>query len=643
MAIGLKQAGMGVTAPLNSGRAVITSTEDILPLDAFEFTPPNRLNNEKADIKLSLKEGWKFDADSIILKSNRQSLNDVLDTNALVIEENTNTITSLDGNISIVSKTVYDNGVETEASLTLVSNRVTVTEDDLISIGAEAAIAAGITLKGTDDKVEAIGDQLSAIADDGTISIAENPIVKAEWDSIVAEYPILISVAELYSLDIAPNDTEYNAYVVAYANLDNYLNVTLDLFAEPIADVSVTPATWDGFWDAYYNTRLNLNLAISEATFSLANTAQVAADAAQAELDDIALDSEVTPNEKLTVRREWEAIVAEKPDLVAKAVAFAPDADTEKIAYIAAYDALNTYITPLIANVTIKSTIVRATWDGHFTLYYDTRSELYTQLSNVARIEAEAANAELVLVATALEDPDNPGNFINVSAGFDLRAEIFAGPGQTNPINGAYIIGGVNSGDKSELTFKADVIELGTNPTDPNLGAALSIVDGDVYISGTLSGVDGIFSGTLSAVTGDLENITISNNITIGSVASLNIAVTNVGDRATHFFFSADASYRRIYYFVCPLTGTVKVYQNPGLGDLVVSRRLKTVNTGWVTYTTYTASGVGVFHDLIVSDEYNYKFSGSQTTSPTTIFVYGTTSDFGRLLTQMGFSIESTQ
>lgn len=62
---GLKQAGMGGTAPLNSGKSIIQATEDVLPLDIFKFTDPNEPRGSEEDIKLQMEEGWKFQVEDI--------------------------------------------------------------------------------------------------------------------------------------------------------------------------------------------------------------------------------------------------------------------------------------------------------------------------------------------------------------------------------------------------------------------------------------------------------------------------------------------------------------------------------------------------------------------------------------------------
>lgn len=125
-----------------------------------------------------------------------------------------------------------------------------------------------------------------------------------------------------------------------------------------------------------------------------ANTAKDAADAAKAEADsansllsDIANDNKLTAQEKQQTKKEWDIIVSEKPLNDASADKFG----VSKTEYTDAYNALSTYITPLLQSLTTTSDIVGSTFRTTFKNYYDSRTELLNNISAKAKDLADAA------------------------------------------------------------------------------------------------------------------------------------------------------------------------------------------------------------------------------------------------------------
>lgn len=131
------------------------------------------------------------------------------------------------------------------------------------------------------------------------------------------------------------------------------------------------------------------NLAIDNA--AAANTkaiaAQTSANTANALLADIANDNLLVPSEKQDVLKEWRIIQSEKPVVVAQAGTYGLSTSL----YDGAYNALNTYITPLLANMTTNSVIVATTFRDHFKIYYDNKVALLKAVSDAAKTIADAA------------------------------------------------------------------------------------------------------------------------------------------------------------------------------------------------------------------------------------------------------------
>lgn len=110
---------------------------------------------------------------------------------------------------------------------------------------------------------------------------------------------------------------------------------------------------------------------------------------AQQLLDQIGSDSSLTPVEKKTTQKEWTDIQGELPINDALAVSFG--ITTEKTNYDNAYNSLNTYITPLLANLTTVSSIVGMTLRNTFFTYYTNRRYLLNAISTKAKSTADTA------------------------------------------------------------------------------------------------------------------------------------------------------------------------------------------------------------------------------------------------------------
>ena len=120
---------------------------------------------------------------------------------------------------------------------------------------------------------------------------------------------------------------------------------------------------------------------------STANAAKTNAQTANSLLTDIASDSKLTATEKQQTKKEWDIIVSEKPLNNASAAKFG----VATTSYDAAYNTLNTYITPLLASLSTTSNIVGATFRSTFKSYYDARTNLLNAISAKAKELADAA------------------------------------------------------------------------------------------------------------------------------------------------------------------------------------------------------------------------------------------------------------
>ena len=130
----------------------------------------------------------------------------------------------------------------------------------------------------------------------------------------------------------------------------------------------------------------NLNQALTDAS-----NAQISANTANTLLSDIANDSKLTSVEKKSIKVQLDAIIAEKSILDAQATTYG--ITTEKTNYDSAYTALNTYITPLLADLTMTSDIIGDTFSLKFSNYYSSKVSLLNKISDV--IQSQLNNLQI--------------------------------------------------------------------------------------------------------------------------------------------------------------------------------------------------------------------------------------------------------
>ena len=157
--------------------------------------------------------------------------------------------------------------------------------------------------------------------------------------------------------------------------------------AKDLADTAQGDAT-QGISDAS-DAQSDATQAISDAS-----DAQADANTAQGLLDNIALDTKITPVEKLTLKPIWDAIVIEGTattgTIPVQAIAVGV-ADTD---FDTAYAALYAYIiTSLNVFGTMTSTtdITRSTWDTAWKNYYDERTKLLIAINDAIKSLADDA------------------------------------------------------------------------------------------------------------------------------------------------------------------------------------------------------------------------------------------------------------
>ncbi|CAI9421185.1 Tail fiber protein [Enterococcus phage Porthos] len=287
---------------------------------------------------------------------------------------------------------------------------------------ADATKAQQDASKAQQDATKA-NQAITDLSNDNLVTPNEKLDLKKEWEIIVAEKPINDTQADKFGVSKTDYGTKYTAlsnyitpiltdlttnsaivgqtmrdtfraYYTARTNLLNSISVK----AKELADRAQTDA--NNAQNSANNAQSSANQAQTDATNAQnsANKAQADATKANQSIADLSNDNLVTPNEKLELKKEWEIIVAEKPKNDAQADKFG----VSKTTYGTAYNALNTYLTPILANLTTNSAIVGQTMRDTFKTYYSARTDLLNAIASKAKDLADNAQdtADNIAVGT---------------------------------------------------------------------------------------------------------------------------------------------------------------------------------------------------------------------------------------------------
>lgn len=252
---------------------------------------------------------------------------------------------------------------------------------------------------------------LQDIANDNKLTPQEKQQTKKEWDIIVSEKPLNDSSADKFGIDKTNYTYNYNA-------LNSYIT---PLLSDLSTTSNINGETFRTQFKNYYDSRTTLLNTISEKAKQIADAAQTTADEAKIAaqeaqsvaneakdkaiianelLADIASDNKLTPQEKQQTKKEWDIIVSEKPLNDAQADKFGIDKST----YNTTYQALSTYITPLLSNLNTTSDISGNEFRTKFKDYYDSRTNLLNAVSEKAKQIADNISTGLLATGINIQD-----------------------------------------------------------------------------------------------------------------------------------------------------------------------------------------------------------------------------------------------
>jgi len=164
-----------------------------------------------------------------------------------------------------------------------------------------------------------------------------------------------------------------------------------------------------------------------------AATAQAAAVAAQgtatnakAYTDNLASGTAVTPDEKLSLKQEWDLIVVDGALTTGKIIVQALAFGVSDTAFDTAYSALNIYLNTtltLFTSMTTTTVIVRATWDTTWKNYYNAKTDILNAIATTAKARADlgvtnaaTAQAQATLGVTNAATAQTAANLANTNA-----------------------------------------------------------------------------------------------------------------------------------------------------------------------------------------------------------------------------------
>lgn len=131
--------------------------------------------------------------------------------------------------------------------------------------------------------------------------------------------------------------------------------------------------------------------------------AETAAQIANQLLADIADDNKLTPGEKQLLKKEYDLIISEKPQLQAQADTYG----VSTTAYINAYNSLVVYTNPLLLNLNTTTDIVGSVLRNTFNNYFNSKVSLLKAITDKVRYNIDDIYSEIDRMEQELNDEIN--------------------------------------------------------------------------------------------------------------------------------------------------------------------------------------------------------------------------------------------
>lgn len=309
-------------------------------------------------------------------------------------------------------------------------------------------------------------------------------------------------------------------YGTVEGSLDSYMFVCRPML-EQVADQTTKPGVWSPY----------------------ASGAEIAE--SKALLADIASDSKLTPNEKIQVKKEWLAMQEQFTVIDNQCVALGLDDYSENSTYtdlIDYYSQLNSYITPLLADMAVTSNIVSATFNTKFTNCYSGFEAQRAQINST--INTKAVNAQ----STADNASISAANAADIARAMQNGKMLNRDPMFKNGVNGINLYNNAGGGDVT-------VSRVSAIADSPNTIANIKISVRSPY--NTSPGLAGFYFATITRANAVFITRIVAK-IPVGY--SINFASNGIGNNNVTKWLTSQAGTGRfeeyIYYVKSGTSGT---------------------------------------------------------------------------------------
>lgn len=209
----------------------------------------------------------------------------------------------------------------------------------------------------------------------------------SSWLPLSAKFETLKKEGEYfhYTITIPTTDKGFNNVEIRFENMQGEIEIS-----DRKVEIGNKPSDWT---EAEEDVQARIQQAQQDANTANQNAtnAQESANTANNKVNEMSNDNKLTSIEKQSAKLEWDVIAVEKPKIEAEAVKFGVD----KTDYVAKYNTLANYLSPLLANLSVTSDIVGDTFRANFKNYYDSRQTLLNAISSKAKDIADSANNKI--------------------------------------------------------------------------------------------------------------------------------------------------------------------------------------------------------------------------------------------------------
>lgn len=292
-------------------------------------------------------------------------------------------------------KDVEDKITEFDATLEVTAEQIetNVTEKISQDISSELSDIADDIERLNNESLESLGI-LNDLLDDGVLSPLDKKSVLMEWDAIKAEYPGYLTQADLAGVDTS-------TYTNIYNTLSSYIEPLLVTMDE---SSNVDRNVFNTNFQNYFNSRNNLLSGVfsylkstidtleesiidagKDATDALSKSIDALGKAgdATALLNGMASDDIITPQEKYTLKREYQEILGEWENNIAQAITY----EVPYLNYEDAKDAVVDFVnnSAIFADMQTSTEVNDILFSEVFLTYYEEKSILLRNVVNETR------------------------------------------------------------------------------------------------------------------------------------------------------------------------------------------------------------------------------------------------------------------